>query len=144
MASPQPPVPEELQHLVIQFIRFCREEALLLDGVDLQKTRVITKQGHLLLQLPYVDRHRRPLRIDVSQDRDGWRLSDGGRIVTGCEGASCRWYLSRVLQWYGLVLHRGSLILKTPATGFAGRLSTFIRVLRTIDHLIRSQTAQAA
>ncbi|MBI4551775.1 MAG: hypothetical protein HY710_05865 [Candidatus Latescibacteria bacterium] len=137
MAVAKPIVPEELQHLIARFILFCREETLLLDGVDLKKTRVTAKKGGLTLQLPYVDRHRRPVLLDVTQQQDRWLLSDGGRILAGCRGRLCQAYLRHVLRWYGLARRDGALILETSAAGFAGKLYTFIRVLRTIDYLIQ-------
>jgi len=141
MSSSIPPVPEELQRLVTQFIRFYRDEVHLLNGVDLRKTRVTAKKGRLMLQLPYVDRHHRPFQLDVIQDRDRWCLSDGGRILADCRGPRCQAYLRHALQWYGLRRQKGALILETAASGFAGRLHTYLRVLRTLDYLIHSQAA---
>jgi hypothetical protein len=144
MAAQDEEIPADLQRLIDQFIAFCYDEARLLDRINLRQTRLTVRKGTIVLQLPYMDRNRQKLRLHVTRKQDRWCFSDAGKTLDGCKRSVYQTYLRHVVQWYGVQVNKGVMALETPAAGFAGRLYTFIRVLRTLDHLVQSHATEAA
>lgn len=136
-------IPTELQTLVNQFITFCSDEARLLDRVNLKQTRLTLKKGELYLHLPYVDRNRHKLRLRVIRKQKAWVFSDDGTTLEGTKRSVYERYLRQMVKWYGFQAHQGILTLETLPEGFSGNCYTFIRVLRTLDHLVTG-TLEAA
>ncbi len=136
-------IPVELQTLVDQFIAFCSAEARLLDRVNLKQTRLTIKKGELFLHLPYVDRNRHKLRLRVTRKQETWVFSDDGITLEGTKRSVYERYLRQMLKWYGFQAHNGVQTLETLPEGFSGKCYTFIRVLRTLDHLVTGTPAAA-
>lgn len=143
MTAQSADIPAELQTLVDQFITFCSDEARLLDRVNLKQTRLTIKKGELFLHLPYVDRNRQKLRLRVVRKQENWVFSDDGTTLEGSKRSVYEQYLRQVVRWYGLQTRQGVLTMETSPAGFSGKCYTFIRVLRTLDHLVTG-TVEAA